>query len=53
MDHMVEPSVARELVTHVLDHVPNGHRLLPIAHEDYMINNVNEEQTQEVTFFGS
>jgi hypothetical protein len=46
MDDKEELSVAKELMTIVLDHVPDGHQLLPIAHEDVMINIVNEEQTQ-------
>jgi hypothetical protein len=46
MDDMVEPSTTRELMTPILDNVPDGHRVAPLAHEDGMINIVNEEQTQ-------
>jgi hypothetical protein len=49
---MVEPSTAREPMTPVLDNVPNGHRVLLIVYEDDMINIVNEEQTQQVTYSG-
>jgi hypothetical protein len=52
MDDMVEPSMTREPMTPVLDNVPDGHRVLPMAHEDDMINIVNEEQTQQVTYSG-
>jgi hypothetical protein len=50
MGDMVEPSTSREPVTPVLDNVLDGHRVLPIAHEDDMINIVNEHQTQQVAY---
>jgi hypothetical protein len=36
----------------VLDHVPDEHHVLPIAHEHGMINNGSEEQMEQVTFVG-
>jgi hypothetical protein len=52
MDDTVKPWTTREPMIPVLGNVPDGHRVLPIAHEDDMINIVNEEQTQQVTYSG-
>jgi hypothetical protein len=50
IDVLGEMSGGKQPVTHVLDHVQDSHRLLVIAHEDDMINFVNEEQKQQVTY---